>query len=192
MNTVCAEAYGDYKVSASRFVSVILPVLSKEDIDNRRNEFKKEHLSATHICYAYRLANPDVSFCTDSGEPKGTAGKPLLQLLMKHQLTNTAVFVARYFGGKKLGVAGLKAAYFKAAEASLMKAVTVKFVLMKQVDILVPFSRLNEVYNLAKKYKASVNLIGNGDPARLSLILEAIRFESFEDELRSKHLLHSS
>ncbi len=192
MNTVTAESKGLYKVSGSRFDSVILPVCSKEEVDVRRNEFRKEHASATHICYAYRIAKPPAYFSTDSGEPKGTAGKPLLNLLLKHQLTDTAILVARYFGGKKLGVPGLIEAYTKAGESAIQNAALKSFVPLKYMEIQVPFNLINEIFILAKKHKARVNVIRNEDPALLRLTLEESLFESFAKELKSNHLLHSS
>lgn len=161
-------------------------------MDNRRNEFKKEHASATHICYAYRLAKQKTDFCTDAGEPKGTAGKPLLNLLLKHQLINTALLVARYYGGKKLGVPGLIEAYTHAGENALSNAELRTYVPVKQIEIRIPFKLINEVFVLAKKHKAEVNVISNEDPASLLITLEELMFESFENELKRNRFLHSS
>lgn len=188
MNTVVAESPGIFKVSGSRFVSIIIPVSSKEQIDNRRNEFKKEHASATHICYAYRLAKPETVFSTDAGEPKGTAGRPLLNLLLKNQLTNTAIFVARYYGGKKLGVPGLIDAYTKAGDNALGQAEFLTIIPLRQVEISVPFSRINEVYILAKKHKAEVKVKAYGDPVLLLLTIDENLLESFKRELEKKAL----
>lgn len=192
MNTVTAESKGLHKVSGSRFDCVILPVSSKEEVDIKRNEFKAEHASATHICYAYRLAKPRTDFSTDAGEPKGTAGKPLLNLLLKHQLIDTAIIVARYYGGKKLGVQGLIEAYSRAGESALQNAALIEFIPLKNLEIQVPFNLINEVFILAKKHKVRVNVIKNEDPALLRLTLEESLFESFAKELKSNHLLHSS
>lgn len=192
MKIVSDAAYGLFKVSGSRFVSMIFPVHSQEQIAARRNEFKKEHDSATHICYAYRLANPEAVFSTDAGEPKGTAGKPLMNLLLKHQLVNTAIFVARYYGGKKLGVPGLIDAYKQAGESALMHAELKAFIPVKQIEIRVPFILINEVFILAKRHHAEVNIVANGDPALLSVTVKKNFFESFSKELRKYQLLHSS
>lgn len=191
MNTVISETNGIYKVSGSSFISVITPVLTKEEIDSKRNKFKSLHPSATHICYAYRLASPETVFSTDAGEPKGTAGKPLLNMLLKHQLTNTALLVARYYGGKKLGVSGLIDAYTAAGENALNNAVLRKYIPLKELELEVPYNRINEVYVLAKKHNARVDIIQNGDPVRFCLTLEVDLFESFKNELSRDLFLHS-
>ncbi len=81
--------------------------------------YKKEFGDATHICYAYICNSPNAEKCSDDGEPKGTAGRPLLQLLKKRKKSEIIVIVVRYFGGKKLGAGGLIRAYINAGVSAL-------------------------------------------------------------------------
>ena len=86
-----------------------------EEVKLHLEELKKQHKKATHICYAYVYNKGEVSEkCSDDGEPNGTAGYPILQVIKKKNLNNILVVVVRYFGGIKLGAGGLMRAYTKA------------------------------------------------------------------------------
>ena len=83
------------------------------DIKNYLGQLKEKYPDSNHICYAYRLLSGKIinEFATDAGEPKGSSGIPILNNLKRKKLINSAVFVVRYFGGKKLGIQGLIHAY---------------------------------------------------------------------------------
>ena len=80
---------------------------SVEEVQSALSELRAEHKKATHICYAYSLKNPFMEKAVDDGEPGGTAGRPILSVIQKKGVTDTCVFVVRYFGGIKLGAGGL-------------------------------------------------------------------------------------
>lgn len=101
------------EVKKSKFYSGAFVVKTKEDCEKILLELQKEHKKATHICYAYSLCNT-AKMC-DDGEPSGTAGKPILNVIEKKKLQNIMIVVIRYFGGVKLGAGGLVRAYTKAA-----------------------------------------------------------------------------
>lgn len=105
------------EIKKSKFYSKAYEVNTKEDCEKILLELKKEHKKATHICYAYVLSNT-AKFC-DDGEPSGTAGRPILNVLEKKKISNMMVVVIRYFGGVKLGAGGLVRAYSKAASSAL-------------------------------------------------------------------------
>lgn len=96
----------------SRFVAILLPLENADDFKEMLKSIQKEHPKAKHIVYAYRSG--DRSKSNDDGEPKGTAGRPLLELLHKRELNNVVIFVARYFGGTKLGAGRLLRTYLQA------------------------------------------------------------------------------
>ncbi len=104
----------------SKFYSYAYKIDSVEDVEKILNDLKKEHKKSTHICYAYKITNGQefVKFC-DDGEPGGTAGRPILNVIEKKNLTNIVVFVVRYFGGVKLGAGGLVRIYTKSASTVL-------------------------------------------------------------------------
>ena len=107
-------------INKSRFIAYKLELNSIDDVKPFLESLKKEHKKARHICYAYVFNKDMVSEkCSDDGEPGGTAGYPILNVIKKKNLTNTLVAVVRYFGGIKLGAGGLTRAYTKACAGVL-------------------------------------------------------------------------
>ncbi len=107
-------------INKSRFIAYKFNLNSLDDVKTHLANLKKEHKKATHICYAYVFNIGVVSEkCFDDGEPGGTAGYPILNVIKKKNLTNTLIAVVRYFGGIKLGAGGLTRAYTKAASSVL-------------------------------------------------------------------------
>lgn len=104
----------------SKFIGIIFPISSVEEFKEKLKVIQKEHHKARHVVYAYRLDNTYKS--TDDGEPKGTAGRPLLELLLKKDVNNIALIVVRYFGGTKLGAGRLLRTYVRAGVEVLKKA----------------------------------------------------------------------
>lgn len=106
----------EVKIKKSLFIGQLYDIVCLDEIQKILNEQKIKHKKATHICYAYRFNAEMIhekSF--DDGEPSGTAGKPILNVIKKKNLTNTMIVVVRYFGGIKLGAGGLIRAYTKCA-----------------------------------------------------------------------------
>ena len=104
----------------SKFIAIAMPISSVEDFKEKLKAIEKEHHKARHVVYAYRIDNTYKS--TDNGEPKGTAGRPLLELLLKKDVNNIALIVVRYFGGTKLGAGRLLRTYLKSGVEVLKKA----------------------------------------------------------------------
>lgn len=107
------------EIKKSKFIGLYFPVKSQDEVVEILNNLKKEHKKATHICYAYRLTNPFSEKAFDDGEPSGTAGKPILNVLQKQDKKDFLLVVVRYFGGIKLGAGGLVRAYSKTASETL-------------------------------------------------------------------------
>ena len=104
----------------SKFYGYAFNILNAEDIEKHIANLKKEHKKCTHICYAYQISNPVVLVKTfDDGEPNGTAGKPIYNVIDKKKLKNILIVVVRYFGGIKLGAGGLVRAYSKCASGAV-------------------------------------------------------------------------
>ena len=100
------------EVMKSKFIAYLIPLKQEEDFKPLLANLRKEHKKARHIVYAYRVGMKSKS--CDDGEPKGTAGHPLLELLYKKDLTDVALLVVRYFGGTKLGAGRLLRTYLQA------------------------------------------------------------------------------
>ena len=107
-------------INKSRFIAYKLDLTSLDVVKPFLDGLKKEHKKARHVCYAY-VYNKDIvsEKCSDDGEPGGTAGYPILNVIKKKNLTNVLVAVVRYFGGIKLGAGGLTRAYTKACAGVL-------------------------------------------------------------------------
>jgi len=149
--TVASPAQGLYKEKGSRFISYIYPVQDENEIKSILSAIKKEHHSARHHCYAWRLGVAPVRFrANDDGEPSSTAGKPILGQLVSHSLTNTLLVVVRYFGGTLLGVSGLITAYREAAADAIRQAKTETRISMSSVRLEFPYSCLNAVMTTIK------------------------------------------
>ncbi|TQC51494.1 YigZ family protein [Mycoplasmopsis mucosicanis] len=112
--------FHQYEIKKSRFYSICVPVFSKEELKNILQEIKKQYKKPDHICYGYSFFNENVinAGFDDDGEPKGTGGKPIRDLLIKTNTYNAVIFVVRYFGGIKLGN-GLARAYKTSANLAL-------------------------------------------------------------------------
>ncbi len=118
--TIIASAQGNYKEKGSKFLSFAYPVNNETAIHKIIQQVKKEHHSAKHHCYAYQLGFKNHKFrMNDDGEPSNTAGKPILNQIIKNHLSDILIVVVRYFGGKLLGVSGLINAYKTAAQDSI-------------------------------------------------------------------------
>lgn len=103
-------------INKSRFIGVMQELTCEQDITDTLALLKAEHKKATHICYAYVYSIDRVlEKCSDDGEPKGTAGAPIMNVIKKRGCKNTLIAVIRYFGGIKLGAGGLVRAYSKTA-----------------------------------------------------------------------------
>ena len=96
----------------SKFISILMPLENPDDFKQILRNLQKEHSKAKHIVYAYKVGNKTKS--CDDREPKGTAGRPLLELLLKKELDNVALIVVRYFGGTLLGTGRLLRTYVQA------------------------------------------------------------------------------
>lgn len=121
MKTIKNRVENSFEIEKSEFITYALPVSNTEQLDKYLAEIKKEHSKARHICYATVMSSPQVEKAVDDGEPQGTAGRPILEVIKKQKLTNIAVVVVRYFGGIKLGRGGLLRTYVRSAAECLKK-----------------------------------------------------------------------
>lgn len=109
----------EYVINKSRFIAIAYDVTSKEEVLKIQSHLRNEYKDCTHVCYAYLINNGTSAGMNDDGEPTGTAGKPLLNLLMIKKHNNKAIFVIRYFGKAKLGAGLLLRSYINAAKEVL-------------------------------------------------------------------------
>lgn len=128
MKTILEGGQGEIVEKKSRFIATIRPVESEEEATSFINEMKKKYWDARHNCSAFVLGErQEISRCSDDGEPAQTAGRPMLDVLLKNELTNVCVVVTRYFGGVLLGTGGLVRAY----QAAVVEGINQSKVLQK-------------------------------------------------------------
>ena len=118
---------GEIIEKKSRFIATVRPVETEEEAVAFINEMKKQYWDARHNCSAFVIgSNQEITRCSDDGEPAQTAGRPMLDVLLKEGVTNVAVVVTRYFGGVLLGTGGLVRAYQKAVQEGLLASVIIE------------------------------------------------------------------
>ena len=139
MKTINQTFTNEIIIEKSKFIGIIKPLNNKDDVKNILNEIKKEYQKATHYCYGYIVNGLQKS--NDDGEPSSTAGKPILETLLKNDLFNVILIVVRYFGGIKLGAGGLTRAYVDSASQTIKKSILLT---KKEVEIY----KINTSYEL--------------------------------------------
>lgn len=141
-------------VKNSRFIALIYPVESQDEVEILLKEAKLKYQKATHYTYAYKTLKAEKS--SDDGEPSGTAGIPILNVLQKQDLMNILVIVIRYFGGIKLGAGGLVRAYTKACKEAIEKTTKVKLIPAKKIKIQTEYHKGKELDYLLENNNSNI------------------------------------
>ena len=135
MKTIKKEVIHELVIQKSRFITLLYPVTTKEEVKELLNRNKQDYPNATHYCYAY-IIDQEV-YCSDDGEPSKTAGRPMLHVLEEQQLNHILAITIRYFGGIKLGAGGLVRAYSNSVSEALQQAEITEYT--KGIEILLSF-----------------------------------------------------
>ena len=143
-------------IERSRFISYVKQCKTEEDARAFLEEKRKAHPFATHNCYAYIVERGGVARFSDDGEPQGTAGQPILEVIKNKKLCDTAVVVTRYFGGIKLGAGGLVRAYSQGAKEVIDKAGTVENVLSTVYLVELNYDLYSVFLKISERIKCSV------------------------------------
>jgi uncharacterized YigZ family protein len=150
--TIATPSEGYFKDKGSKFFAYAFPVKTEEETRKILNRVKKEHHSARHHCYAWRIGCDEIQYrANDDGEPSSTAGKPILGQLQSFELTNVFVVVVRYFGGTLLGTSGLINAYRAATSDALSKAKIVTRIIKEHFSLHFTYKEMNEVMLIMKQ-----------------------------------------
>lgn len=152
--TIGAPAEGLYKEKGSKFIAYAFPVSDEQQIKDIASRLKKEHHSARHLCFAWRLGADYALFrVNDDGEPSGTAGKPIFGQIQQHQLSDILVVVVRYFGGILLGTSGLTNAYKLAAADALTHAVIIEKIVETTIEVEFDYLAMNDFMQILKEFQ---------------------------------------
>ena len=152
------SASDEYLISKSKFIGFVIPGDLKKLFMARIHELQMGHHSANHIAFAYRIktANGIDDYFNDAGEPSGTAGRPLLNILQNQNLINTCLAVVRYYGGVNLGTGGLARAYSKAAMMAIDQAEFKDFIKLNYYKIILEYNMLDNLTDKLLKENAEI------------------------------------
>jgi len=169
--TITFPSEGIFKDKGSKFIAYAYPLRNEEEVKERVAALKSQHPKARHHCWAYRLT-PDRSVyrINDDGEPSGTAGRPILNTLLSHDVTNLLVVVVRYFGGTLLGVPGLIHAYKTATEEALQAAKVVELTVNDVYRVSFDYEQMNKVMRIVKE--EGIGVLNQGFDNRCLLEVE--------------------
>ena len=157
MSSVRGESYAEYVIKKSKFIARTVHITTEEEAQAYLRDGKKQYWDARHNCYAYRLGmNFEKQKSSDDGEPSGTAGKPILEVLKNKGLTNTLIVVTRYFGGIKLGTGGLIRAYGTAAVTALDNAIIEDYIDCRILYLQTDYSFLSATERLLPDFEAVI------------------------------------
>lgn len=149
--TVAKEAQAEQIIEKSRFIAYVKPVESKEEADAFIASIRAQHKTATHNVPAFVIGDQfQLQWASDDGEPQGTSGAPMVQMLVKEGITNVCIVVTRYFGGIKLGTGGLVRAYTSSAKLGLEAAGICEMKEMSVIQVKVDYSFLSKIQNMAQ------------------------------------------
>ena len=182
--TIKAAANAEFIEKRSRFIGHIMPLSDETAAAEFINRIKKEHWDARHNVYAYSLKEGNLRRYSDDGEPKGTAGVPVLDVLVKENLVDCALVVTRYFGGVLLGAGGLLRAYSHTAKLAVDSG---GIVTMKRCALLlmtVDYSQYDVAQKLLEHSECTVKNAEFGVGVDISFSLENSKKDEFEIKLR--------
>jgi len=150
--TIETESTGFFKDKGSKFHAYAFPVQDEEEVKDIIQNIKKEHYSARHHCYAWRIGTEEIKTrANDDGEPSSTAGRPILGQLQSFDVTNILVVVVRYFGGTLLGTSGLINAYKTATEDVLNNSEIISKLIERKYELSFEYPLLNVVMQILKQ-----------------------------------------
>lgn len=178
MKSIKEEVINEIIINKSKFITVLTNINDINKIKEKLEDIKKTYKDATHYCYAYIINNHEK--CSDNGEPSGTAGMPILNVLKQNNLTNILCVVIRYFGGIKLGAGGLIRAYSTSSSEALNKASITNLVNGYNITIEFPYDNLKQIdyllknIDIKKTYQTNITYTFN---------IEKEKFNQIENEL---------
>ena len=155
--TIEAPGEGSYKEKGSKFIAYAYPVSNEQQIKEIIASLKKEHHSARHHCFAWRLGSDLQLFrLNDDGEPSGTAGKPIFSQIQHYGLTNILIVVVRYFGGILLGTSGLTNAYKQSAVDVLANSTIIEKIVESIIEIKFDYLAMNDLMTVLKEHQIGI------------------------------------
>lgn len=172
------------KEKGSKFIGFAFPVDDEEDLKKSLQKIREEHPKATHHCYAFRLGMKGENYrANDDGEPSGSAGLPIYNQLLAHDITNVLVIVVRYYGGTKLGVSGLVKTYKESAKITLEEAEIITKELESEIEISFNFSQQNQIFTLLNKFDGRILDFLSDEKCVITAKIKTSLYENISEQL---------
>lgn len=181
--TIAAPACASFTEKKSEFIGNIAPCKTEEEAVAFIEEIRKQHRKATHNCYAYILRDNNISRHSDDGEPGGTAGTPMYEVLRKEGLTDVCCVVTRYFGGILLGAGGLVRAYTNGVKIAIDAAKIKEISPARRLKISLEYSLYGKIGALLTQFDTRVQQEEFTADASITLCLREERAEEFKEKL---------
>lgn len=180
MITVIQPGFAEQTINKSHFLAWVAACEDERAVGAMLRAIASKHATASHLAYAFRVKTLDgiVPRFSDAGEPSGTAGKPILQMLDGRNLINVCVGVIRYYGGVNLGTGGLVKAYGGTAKMALEAAVIVPFVEMQKIQLNVEYSRVDALIRAVEKSQGTILDKHFGEQVQMYIALPTHAVES--------------
>ena len=170
--TIENEAFAEWEISKSRFLAYVRHTESEQEAQNFIVSVKKKHFDARHNSFAYIIGERgQIQKSSDDGEPSGTAGVPILEVLKKNELSDITIVVTRYFGGIKLGAGGLIRAYGKSATLGLDAAAIVKKTIFSCYKLTLSYDLLGTLENYLHQNEIRIDSKDYTDNVKLTVLL---------------------
>ena len=174
------------EIKKSEFIAYAYPVTSREQAMFHVEQLKAKYPDARHWCWAYIIGDPDNTTSAgldDDGEPSGTAGRPILNVLQHKSIGNIIIIVVRYFGGIKLGAGGLTRAYASSAQAAVDQMTLLPFVLIARVQILTEFATEAQCRYVVERLNGSIDGVSYSHQVTLTVTIAEADIEVLKTEL---------
>jgi len=187
MKLVLEKGIGEIIEKKSRFIAHVLYIENEEQAQEYINKLKKKYWDARHNCYAYVLGDKgEIQRFSDDGEPSGTAGKPILDLITSRELTNCLVVVTRYFGGILLGTGGLVRAYQGATIEGLNNSVLANLIDGITGEIDFEYGNLSKVQYICDNFGIDIQETEYTEKVHMKLVIENEKIDDFVQKLQNE------
>lgn len=175
---------GEITEKKSRFIAHVVPIDTEEQALQKIEELKKKYWDARHNCFAFVIGkNNEIQRFSDDGEPQGTAGKPILEVLTAQNIHNTLIVVTRYFGGTLLGTGGLVRAYSQASKAGLENSKINKVCSGVKIDLVSDYNSIGKIKYIIGQMGISTEKEQYADNVIMTVNMKASDFEEFSKKI---------
>ncbi len=181
--TVASAAEAQYTEKHSRFIATVIPCSTETEAQSFLSEIRTKYWDARHNCYAFSVDNGATERFSDDGEPHGTAGKPILEVIKGAGLVNVAVVVTRYFGGVLLGTGGLVRAYSKSTQDALSAAGFVRMLPCTVYETVCPYNEHARFENFLENTIAQIEKTDFSDTVKVTYRLPDFAAREFLEKL---------